>query len=117
MNTNRRAKHAALILAITAMCVTSLRASGISPTVQVQAVVEATQVRFEATGTGPFEYTTHRPTEKLFVVDFSGLAPDTVGGARVLESDVVSSYRVLQYRGGEKAIVRLEVLLRVPVEP
>ncbi|MGH9794850.1 MAG: type IV pilus secretin PilQ, partial [Candidatus Acidiferrales bacterium] len=64
-----------------------------------------------------FEYTTHRPTEKLFVVDFSGMASDSAGGARVLDSDVVSSYRVLQYRGGEKAIVRLEVLLRVPVVP
>lgn len=117
MNTNRRAKHAALTLAITVMCATSLGASGISPTVQVQAVVEARQVRFEATGSGPFEYTTHRPTEKLFVVDFSGMAADAAGGARVLDSDVVSSYRVLQYRGGEKAIVRLEVLMRVPVEP
>lgn len=116
MNTNRRAMRVALTLAVVAMWAIPMAAAG-GATVQVQAVVEANQVRFEATGTGPIEYTTYRPTEKLFVVDLAGVAPGVPGGARVLDSDVVSSYRVLQYRSGEKAIVRLEVLLRAAVEP
>jgi type IV pilus secretin PilQ/predicted competence protein len=118
MNTNVRAKYAALMLTMAMLCLATVTAaSGIAPTVQVKAVVEANQVRFEATGNGPFEYTTHRPTERLFVVDFSGTAPGVANGARVLDSEIVSSYRVLQYRSGDRAIVRLEVLMRSPAEP
>ncbi len=118
MNTNGRAKRAALMLTMAMVCLAAgATASGTTPTVLVKAVVEANQVRFEATGSGPFEYTTHRPTERLFVVDFTGTAPGMANGARVLDSEIVSSYRVLQYRSGERAIVRLEVLMRTPVDP
>lgn len=118
MNTNGRTKHAALMLTMAMLCLATVAAaSGIAPTVQVKAVVEADQVRFEATGNGPFEYTTHRPTERLFVVDITGTAPGMANSARVLDSEIVSSYRVLQYRSGDRAIVRLEVLMRAPADP
>lgn len=117
MNMNRRAMRVAFTLVVVAMWATPLAAAPGGTTVQVQAVVEANQVRFEATSTGPFEYTTYRPTDKLFVVDLTGVAPGVAGGAKVLDSELVSSYRVLQYRTGERAIVRLEVLLRAAVEP
>lgn len=118
MNINGRAMRATPILMMAMLCMATVAAaSGIAPTVQVRAVVEANQVRFEATGSGPVEFTTHRPTERLFVVDFTGTSPGTANGARVLDSEIVSSYRVLQYRSGDRAIVRLEVLMRAPVEP
>jgi type IV pilus assembly protein PilQ len=119
MKTNGRAQRVAItlmaVLAVWASTVAAVPSTG--PTVQVQAVVEAGTVRFEASGSGPFEYTTYRPTERLFVVDVTGVAPGTSSGARVLDSELVSSYRVLQYRSGERAIVRLEILLRAAAEP
>lgn len=85
--------------------------------VRVEATVDGQTVRILAQATGPFEYTTYRPSEHLFVVDLAGVTSSAPSGARVLKSDVVSSYRVLQYRAGDRAIVRLEVLMRTPVEP
>lgn len=91
--------------------------AGSTPQVRVDAVVQAQSVRIEAKATGPFEFTTYRPSDTLFVVDLAGVSAETSSAARVLKSDVVSSYRVLQYRSGERGIVRVEVLLRAPVEP
>lgn len=85
--------------------------------VRVEASVDSDSVRIVARGSAPFEYTTYRPSDSLFVVDFTGTSPATAGGARVLKSDIVSSYRVMQYRAGDRAIVRLEVLMRTVVEP
>ncbi len=84
---------------------------------QIAAVVEKDAVRLDARAAGFFEYTTYRPSENLFVVDLAGVSATVPGGAQVLKSEIVSSYRVLQYRAGDRAIVRLEVLLRTPVEP
>jgi type IV pilus assembly protein PilQ len=85
--------------------------------VRVEAVVEGQAVRIEASGTTPIEFTSHRPTANVFVVDFAGVAETDTAGARVLDSPLVSSYRVVQLRGGERPIVRLEILLRQPMEP
>ena len=86
-------------------------------TMRVDAVVEAGGVRIEAKSSDSFEFTTYRPNDTLFVVDFAGVTAPSSSVARVLKSDVVSSYRVLQYRAGDRSIVRLEVLLRAAVEP
>jgi type IV pilus assembly protein PilQ len=91
--------------------------AGSTPLVRVDAVVDAQGVRIDAKASGPFEFTTYRPSDTLFVVDFAGVSAESSSVARVLKSDVVSSYRVLQYRSGDRAIVRLEILLRAPVEP
>jgi type IV pilus assembly protein PilQ len=85
--------------------------------VRIEAKVEPSEVRIEAKATAPFDFTTYRPSDRLFVMDLAGVTPATAAGSRVLKSDVVSSYRVLPYRGGDRSIVRVEVLLRAPVEP
>jgi type IV pilus assembly protein PilQ len=84
---------------------------------RVNAVVQPTSVRIEAQASGAFEFSTYRPSENLFITDVAGVTFDGSENARVLNSEVVSSYRVLQYRSGERPVVRLEVLLRTPVAP
>ncbi len=86
-------------------------------TLQIEAAVEADAVRVHARAAGFFDYTTYRPSENLFVVDLAGVSAGQTAGAQVLKSDIVSSYRVLQYRAGDRAIVRVEVMMRKPVEP
>jgi type IV pilus assembly protein PilQ len=93
-------------------------AGGPARMLNVGARVDGNSVRIEAKASGEFEYTTYRPSGNLFVVDLAGVSAATASSAaRVLKSDVVSSYRVLQYRSGDRAIVRIEVLMRQPVEP
>jgi len=94
----------------------ALRASE-TPVVHVKAVVQDGGVRLEAEASGPFEYTTYRPSESLFVLDLSGVSAADPAGARVVASDLVKSYRVLSYSTGEKPVVRVEVLLTQGVEP
>jgi type IV pilus assembly protein PilQ len=84
---------------------------------RVEASVTQNAVRIEAKASAPFDFTTYRPNENLFIVDMAGVVPGESGLARVLKSDIVSSYRVLAYRGGDKSMVRLEVLLHTVVEP
>ncbi|MCL4523021.1 MAG: type IV pilus secretin PilQ [Acidobacteria bacterium] len=84
---------------------------------RVEASVTEGSVRIEVKASAPFDFTTYRPNETLFIVDMAGVVPGDAELAKVLKSDIVSSYRVLPYRGGEKSMVRLEVLLRTAVEP
>jgi type IV pilus assembly protein PilQ len=87
------------------------------PVVHVKAVVKDGAVRLEAEATGPFEYTTYRPSESLYVLDLSGVSAGDPAGARVVGSDLVKSYRMVTYSSGQKPIVRLEILLSQGVEP
>ncbi|MGH9774486.1 MAG: type IV pilus secretin PilQ [Candidatus Acidiferrales bacterium] len=88
-----------------------------SSDVRVNAEVKESMVRLEARAAHPFEYTTYRPSESLFVVDMTGLSTPDSSIARVLDSDLVSSYRLLNLNAGSKPVVRLEVLLHSPLEP
>jgi type IV pilus assembly protein PilQ len=88
-----------------------------APVVHVKAVVSDGGVRLEAEANAPFEYTTYRPSESLYVVDLSGVATADPAGARVVASDLVKSYRVLPYSAGPKPVVRVEVLLSQGIEP
>lgn len=92
-------------------------AHGQAAQVRIDTATDAGGLRIMAKATAPFEYTTYRPSETLFVVDLAGVSAATPSGARVLRSDSVSSYRVIQYRSGEMGIVRIEVLLRGNSEP
>jgi len=88
-----------------------------APVVHVKAVVKDGTVRLEAEANAPFEYTTYRPSESLYVLDLSGVASADPAGARVVASDLVKSYRLITYASGVKPIVRLEILLTQGVEP
>jgi type IV pilus assembly protein PilQ len=124
MNTSRQATKSysrVLGMALALLMGTAVALAG--PTarlVRVEASVDAGSVRIEAQASGAFDFTTYRPSEKLFVLDMAGVTPQggtVASGARVLKSELVSSYRVIPYRGGERSIVRLEILLRTPAEP
>ena len=87
------------------------------PVVHVKAVVKDGAVRLEAQANGPFEYTTYRPSESLYVLDLSGVTAADPAGARVVASDLVKSYRLINYAAGQKPVVRLEILLSQGLEP
>jgi type IV pilus secretin PilQ/predicted competence protein len=87
------------------------------PVVHLKAVVKNGAVVLEAEANGPFEYTTYRPSESLFVVDLTGVSAGDPVGAQVVPSDLVKGYRVITYSSGSKPVVRLEVLLSQGLEP
>jgi type IV pilus secretin PilQ/predicted competence protein len=88
-----------------------------APVVHVKAVVKDGGVQLEAEANAPFEYTTYRPSDSLYVVDLRGVSSADPAGARVVPSDLVKSYRVTSYSAGEKPVVRIEILLTQGVEP
>ena len=94
----------------------NLRAAD-QPVVHVKSVVNGGGVRLEAEATGPFDYTTYRPSANLFVLDLSGVSTQDPAGARIVPSDLVKSYRLVPYAEGNKPMVRLEVLLAQGLEP
>jgi type IV pilus secretin PilQ/predicted competence protein len=87
------------------------------PMVHVKAVVDAGAVRLEAQANAPFEYATFRPSKNLYVLDMTGVSSGDPAGARVVDSELIKSYRVLSYTAGQKPVVRLEILLSEGVEP
>jgi type IV pilus assembly protein PilQ len=88
-----------------------------TPVVHVKAVVKDGGVQLEAEANAPFEYTTYRPSESLYVLDLSGVSAADATGARVVPSDLVKSYRVTTYASGNKPVVRVEILMMQGVEP
>ncbi|MBI3405268.1 MAG: type IV pilus secretin PilQ [Acidobacteria bacterium] len=120
MMVNRRAFQIALLVLACGVCFAASAQSvpgGISPVVRVNAIVHPQSVQIEAKAGAAFDYVTYRPSDNLFVVDLTGVTAGAPSGAQVLKSDLVSSFRVLQYRSGDHAIVRVEVLMRSPLEP
>jgi len=85
--------------------------------VHVKAQSSDGMVRLEVKGDAPFEYTTYRPSESLYVVDLTGVSAGDAAGVRVVPSDLVKSYRLSAYTSGGKPVVRLEVLLNPGVQP
>jgi type IV pilus assembly protein PilQ len=102
---------AALILSNGALSASDL------PVVHVKAVVKDGAVTLDAQANGPFEYTTYRPSESLYVLDLSGVSAGDSSGARVVPSELVKSYRLTTYSAGQKPVVRLEILLRPGITP
>jgi type IV pilus assembly protein PilQ len=119
MNTNGRISVAVGILLVLLVFggVPLWAQSGAPAALRVSAAVDPAGVRLQAVASGPFEYSTYRASDTLFIVEMSGVALEGSGAPRVLNSEVVSSYRLLPYRSGGHAVVRLEVLLRHPVGP
>jgi type IV pilus assembly protein PilQ len=91
--------------------------AGDLPVVHVKAVVKDGAVTLDAQANGPFEYTTYRPSESLYVLDLSGVSAGDSSGARVVPSELVKSYRLTTYSAGQKPVVRLEILLRPGITP
>jgi type IV pilus secretin PilQ/predicted competence protein len=87
------------------------------PVLHVKPEVADGTVRLEFQADGPFEYTTFRPSDSLYVVDLSGVIAGDPGGVRVLPSELIKSYRVSQYSSGNKPVVRIEVLLEKDAHP
>ncbi|MGB9311814.1 MAG: AMIN domain-containing protein, partial [Candidatus Acidiferrales bacterium] len=88
-----------------------------APVVHVKAVVKDGAVTLDAQANGPFEYTTYRPSESLYVLDLTGVSAGDSAGARIVPSELVKSYRVTTYSAGQKSVVRLEILVRPGVQP
>jgi len=107
----------AALLAVTLILTNGALLASDAPVVHVKAVVKDGSVRLEAQASGPFEYTTYRPSESLYVLDLSGVSAGDQAGARVVASDLIKSYRLISYASGTKPIVRLEILLNQGVEP
>jgi type IV pilus secretin PilQ/predicted competence protein len=116
MRTMRPWGYALLLTATLIWTNSALKAQQV-PALHVNATVKDGTVRLEARASEPFEYTTYRPTDRLFVVDVTGVSYADSSAAQVLDSKLVSSYRALPYTAAQKPAVRLEVLLRTPVEP
>jgi type IV pilus secretin PilQ/predicted competence protein len=117
MRIMRRAWGLTAVVAAALMLTSGSLLAGDAPVVHVKAVVKDGAVSLEAQANGPFEYTTYRPSESLYVLDLSGVSAGDSAGARVVPSELVKSYRLTTYSAGQKPVVRLEILLRPGVEP
>ena len=112
-----RALGLTALIAASLILTSGALAANDAPVVHVKAVVKDGTVRLEAQANGPFEYTTYRPSESLYVLDLSGVTAGDQAGARVVASDLIKSYRLISYASGQKPVVRLEILLNQGVEP
>jgi type IV pilus secretin PilQ/predicted competence protein len=117
MRIMRRAWGLTAVVAAALMLTSGSLSAGDAPVVHVKAVVKDGAVSLEAQANGPFEYTTYRPSESLYVLDLSGVSAGDSAGSRVVPSELVKSYRLTTYSAGQKPVVRLEILLRPGVEP
>jgi type IV pilus assembly protein PilQ len=88
-----------------------------APGLEVRARAEAHRVLFDVSSAAPLRYALARPRRDLCVVDFPGVTPVAPETARVLPSPIVSSYRVLESMAEGRPATRLEILVRVPIEP
>ena len=91
MRIMRRAVGAAALVAGALILMSGVLRASDAPVVHVKAVVKNGNVTLEAQANGPFEYTTYRPSESLFVLDLSGVSSADPAGARVVASDLVKS--------------------------
>jgi type IV pilus assembly protein PilQ len=87
------------------------------PVVRLDSQVKDGVVRLLAQSTAPFQYTTSRPNRSLFVLDLTGVSAPQASAAKVLDSDLVSGYRVLSYGSGDKSVVRIELRMSAMAEP
>jgi type IV pilus secretin PilQ/predicted competence protein len=91
--------------------------ANVGAAVHVKAQTSGSGVRLEVQADAPFQYTTYRPSQSLFVIDLSGVSVGDVAGVRVVSSDLIKSYRLSNYSSGAKPVVRLELLLSSGVQP
>ena len=107
----------ALLLAASLIASSGVARAETRPVVRLDSEVKDGVVRLVAQSTAPFQYTTSRPNRSLFVLDLSGVSAPQASSAKILDSDLVSGYRVLSYATGEKSVVRIEVRMSAVAEP
>ncbi|MGC1966268.1 MAG: type IV pilus secretin PilQ, partial [Candidatus Acidiferrales bacterium] len=117
MRIMRRAWGLTALLAAALILTSGALSASDAPVVHVKAVVKDGAVTLDAQANGPFEYTTYRPSESLFVLDLTGVSAGDSAGARIVPSELVKSYRLTTYAAGQKPVVRLEILVRPGVQP
>jgi type IV pilus secretin PilQ/predicted competence protein len=117
MRIMRRAWRLAAVVAVGLIVTDGALLAGESPVVHVKATVEHGTVRLEAQASGPFEYTTYRPSASLYVLDLTGVSAADPVGARVVPSDLIKGYREIAYSVGQRPMVRLEILLSQGLVP
>jgi type IV pilus assembly protein PilQ len=88
-----------------------------SASLHVKAQTSDGAVRLDLQADAPFQYTTYRPTESLYVIDLTGVSAADAAGVRVIPSNLIKSYRLSNYTSAGKPAVRLELLLDSGVEP
>jgi len=88
-----------------------------SAAVRVKAQASDGAVRLDLQADAPFQYTTYRPSESLYVIDLTGVSAADAAGVRVVPSSLIKSYRLSNYTSAGKPAVRLELLLDSGVEP
>jgi len=117
MRIMRRAWGLTALLAAALILTNGALSASDAPVVHVKAVVKDGAVTLDAQANGPFEYTTYRPSESLFVLDLTGVSAGDSTGARIVPSELVKSYQLTTYAAGQKPVVRLEILVRPGVQP
>jgi len=106
----------ALVLAASLIGSSGVARGETRPVVRLDSQVKDGVVRLIAQSTAPFQYTTSRPNRSLFVLDLTGVSAPQAS-AKVLDSDLVSGYRVLSYGSGDKSVVRIEMRMSAVAEP
>jgi type IV pilus assembly protein PilQ len=106
----------ALVLAASLIGSSGVARGETRPVVRLDSQVKDGVVRLVAQSTAPFQYTTSRPNRSLFVLDLTGVSAPQAS-AKVLDSDLVSGYRVLSYGSGDKSVVRIELRMSAMAEP
>jgi type IV pilus assembly protein PilQ len=117
MRIMRRAWGLTVLVAAALILTNGALSASDAPVVHVKAVVKDGAVTLDAQANGPFEYSTYRPSESLYVLDLTGVSAGDSAGARIVASELVKSYRVTTYTAGQKPVVRLEILVRPGVQP
>jgi len=84
---------------------------GSEPSVRVTSVVGQGVVRLSAKASGPFDFVVHHPSTDLYYIDLTGVSAGNADAAKVLNNDIVRSYRLEEYQSGDQPVSRIELLL------
>ena len=88
-----------------------------SAAVHVKAQSSDGMVRLEVKGDAPFEYTSYRPSENLYVIDLTGVSAGDAAGVRVFHPTWSKAIDFWPTPREANPIVRLEILLNAGVQP
>src|SRR6185437_13061302 len=102
---------ACLVAASLLIISSAVQASPAEPSVRVTSVVGQGVVRLSAKASGPFDFVVHHPSADLYYIDLTGVSAGHADAAKVLNNDIVRSYRLEEYQSGDQPVSRIELLL------